>query len=235
MNQTAAPDRPTHGVRLPLRMHHHAFVTADQERTRHFYEDIIGLPLRATWVETEHFRGETLCSATRSMAWRMAARLPSSISRTRNCKPVSIWGRKRISATISRFPSNAETQQQIVDRCAAAHIETAVIDHGYCKSLYITDPDGLQVEFTVDAPNVNEINEYQRRVAHKSLQAWQAGDTRPNNNVRPQSSKLLRPRPPIRSADRLTTFQVAMRLLRVSQGVRSGRWRDATCALDGGE
>src|SRR4051812_48287889 len=36
---------------LPLRLHHNAYVCADQERTRHFYEDIVGLPLVATWIE----------------------------------------------------------------------------------------------------------------------------------------------------------------------------------------
>ena len=36
---------------LPLRLHHNAYVCANQERTRHFYEDIIGLPLVATWIE----------------------------------------------------------------------------------------------------------------------------------------------------------------------------------------
>jgi hypothetical protein len=30
---------------LPLRLHHNAYVCADQERTRRFYEDVIGLPL----------------------------------------------------------------------------------------------------------------------------------------------------------------------------------------------
>ena len=33
------------------RMHHHAFVTSDHERNRHFIEDLIGLPLVATWCE----------------------------------------------------------------------------------------------------------------------------------------------------------------------------------------
>ena len=31
-------------------------------------------------------------------------------------------------------------------------------DHGYCKSLYITDPNGLLLEFTVDHPEVDEID-----------------------------------------------------------------------------
>jgi len=40
---------------LPLRLHHNAYVCANQERTRHFYEDIVGLPLVATWIEESEF------------------------------------------------------------------------------------------------------------------------------------------------------------------------------------
>src|SRR5437879_11719509 len=40
---------------LPLRLHHNAYVCADQEKTRHFYEDIVGLPLVATWIEQGEF------------------------------------------------------------------------------------------------------------------------------------------------------------------------------------
>src|SRR5262245_14898739 len=43
---------------LPTRMHHHAWVVEDQERTRHFYEDVLGLPLVATWCEVENVRGK---------------------------------------------------------------------------------------------------------------------------------------------------------------------------------
>ena len=45
------------GLSPPARLHHHAFVTTDQEATRKFYEDIVGLPLVATWTEVEHLMG----------------------------------------------------------------------------------------------------------------------------------------------------------------------------------
>ncbi len=35
----------------PSRLHHHAYVSADLEATRVFYEDVVGLPLVATWCE----------------------------------------------------------------------------------------------------------------------------------------------------------------------------------------
>ena len=41
----------------PSRLHHYAFLTKDQEATRAFYEDIIGLPLVATWSEADEIFG----------------------------------------------------------------------------------------------------------------------------------------------------------------------------------
>src|ERR1700733_13213901 len=39
------------GTRLPLRLHHNAFVVRDQEANRQFFEDVLGMPLVATWCE----------------------------------------------------------------------------------------------------------------------------------------------------------------------------------------
>jgi len=45
-------------TRLPTRLHHTAYVAKDLEHTRRFYEDIIGLPLMATWCESDELFGE---------------------------------------------------------------------------------------------------------------------------------------------------------------------------------
>ena len=45
-------------AKLPSRLHHNAYVTRDQEKTRQFYEDIIGLPLLATWCESDELFGK---------------------------------------------------------------------------------------------------------------------------------------------------------------------------------
>ena len=36
---------------LPQRLHHYAFVVRDHEANRRFFEDVLGLPLVATWCE----------------------------------------------------------------------------------------------------------------------------------------------------------------------------------------
>jgi hypothetical protein len=58
-------------------------------------------------------------------------------------------------------------------------------DHGYCVSLYVTDPNNLRLEFTVDHAEVERINADQQAHAHAVLRRWLAGDHAPNNDFRP--------------------------------------------------
>src|SRR5271169_6232434 len=42
---------------LPSRLHHNAFVVKDHEANRRFFEDLLGIPLVATWCE-KNFRAD---------------------------------------------------------------------------------------------------------------------------------------------------------------------------------
>ncbi len=82
---------------------------------------------------------------------------------------------------------DAETQKGIEERIAAAGYkapDTYVLEHGYCRSVYITDPNGMIVEFTHDAPKVEEINKTRRADAHDELKRWLAGQHTSNNTYR---------------------------------------------------
>ncbi|MBO0738482.1 MAG: hypothetical protein J2P48_18230, partial [Alphaproteobacteria bacterium] len=43
--------------RLPSRLHHNAYVVRDHETNRRFFEDLLGIPLVATWCE-KHYNTE---------------------------------------------------------------------------------------------------------------------------------------------------------------------------------
>jgi catechol 2,3-dioxygenase-like lactoylglutathione lyase family enzyme len=44
-------------TQAPVRLHHTAYLSKDLEATRKFYEDIVGLPLVATWSEADELFG----------------------------------------------------------------------------------------------------------------------------------------------------------------------------------
>ena len=54
--------------------------------------------------------------------------------------------------------STPRRRRSIEERIKAAGYkepETFVLEHGYCRSVYVTDPNGMIVEFTLDAPNAD--------------------------------------------------------------------------------
>ena len=69
-------------------------------------------------------------------------------------------------------------------RLAQAELAHRVVDHGYCRSLYVSDPDGSTLELTVDPPDVADIAAIRRADAHRELARWLGGDHRPNNDLR---------------------------------------------------
>lgn len=169
---------------LPRRLHHNAFVVKDQEATRHFYEDVLGLPLKAMWIEVAEYQGERIEYSHSFYGLADGGALAFF-----NFAEPSIQQRYYEAGTGNlfhhiAFECDTGTQQAIQGRCAKAGVPAQEIDHGYCKSIYVTDPDGLIVEFTVDPPDVAAINAQQERTAHESMKRWQAGDRRPNNLAR---------------------------------------------------
>ncbi len=172
----------------PARLHHHAFVTTDQEATRTFYEEIVGLPLVATWTEVEHLMGgeeQEFCHTFfglgdgGSLAFFQFANAAFS-EQFAPPSPPSLFRHVALLVT-------ADSQAGIRDRAEAAGIETTMMDHGYCKSLYVSDPNGLLLEFTVDHPAVDEIDALRRKAAHRDLARWLSGDHTSNNDWRSAS------------------------------------------------
>ena len=84
---TAIREKPTLLAELPERLHHHAYVVRNQEVNRQFFEDLLGIPLVATWCEQHHnaWLGRDVAMCHTFSAWPMAVRLRSSRSATRRC------------------------------------------------------------------------------------------------------------------------------------------------------
>lgn len=180
---------------LPLRLHHYAFVVRDQEVNRRFFEDVLGLPLVATWCEKvfneEVQREIPYCHTFFGLADGAALAFFQFADEEmyERCKPVF--------PRIGRFQHIAlkvdqPTFDEIEGRLTAAHIAHRITDHGYCRSLYVTSPDELRVEFTVDPHNVEAINAVRRADAHAELARWLDGNHEPNNTDRHAQASAAR-------------------------------------------
>ncbi len=80
-----------------------------------------------------------------------------------------------------------ELQQEIHDRLTKSGWKpegTYVLEHGYCRSLYTEDPNGLLLEFTADCGTADDIAVERRADAHDTLKRWLAGDHASNNVYR---------------------------------------------------
>ena len=175
-------------AKLPSRLHHTAYVTHDLEATRKFYEEVIGLPLMAAWCEIDELFG----------AERVYCHLFFGIGdggalaffNFANPEDQKQFGPQMPFTPFNHIALNVdgETQAEIEKRLLEAGYEppqTFVLEHGYCRSVYVTDPNGLILEFTHDHPQADEIARTRRASAHADLKRWLAGDHTSNNTYRP--------------------------------------------------
>ncbi|BBE34337.1 VOC family protein [Sphingosinicella microcystinivorans] len=172
---------------LPHRLHHTAFVTRDMEATRAFYEDVLGLPLVQTWAERDELFGREriYCHCFFGLADGSALAFfqfvdPDDQALFGPDLPPSPF--RHIALKVDR-----NTQAALEERIARAGItapDTYVLEHGYCRSVYVTDPNGMILEFTYDAPEAIAMAAELRSNAHKTLRNWLVGDHRSTNVFR---------------------------------------------------
>jgi catechol 2,3-dioxygenase-like lactoylglutathione lyase family enzyme len=170
-------------------LHHTAYVSKDLEKTRAFYEDIIGLPLAATWCESDELFGEvrTYCHCFFELEDGSAL----AFFQFANPRDAELFGPKMPPTPFHHIALHvtAETQAAVAARLEKAGYkapDTYVLEHGYCRSLYVHDPNGMIVELTCDNPDavVPSLLSDRRAKARSELKRWLAGDHTSNNTYR---------------------------------------------------
>ena len=171
----------------PTRLHHTAYLSKDLEATRAFYEDIAGLPLVATWSETDELFGalRVYCHCFFGMPDGSAL----AFFQFANQSDQDLFDPALTPSPFRHIALNvsADDQAAIHQRLIAANWKpegTYVLEHGYCRSLYTEDPNGMLLEFTCDAPGADKISADRAKDAHATLKRWLAGDHTSNNTYR---------------------------------------------------
>lgn len=174
---------------LPSRLHHTAYVTKDMEATRHFYEDILGLPLVATWCESDELFGKmrTYCHCFFGIGDGGAL----AFFQFADKEDEDLFVPDIPSTPFVHLALNVDDQFQaeVEERIKQHGIKaTYVLEHGYCRSVYVVDPNGMTVEFTNDDPRAAAGDAARKASAHAELKRWLSGDHRSNNNFRTEEA-----------------------------------------------
>ena len=153
-------------------LHHYAYRARDAEETRHFYEDILGLPMYHI-IQSDHVPSTGEYCPYTHFFFRLQdgsfiaffdlgddeAALPSPNT--------PAW----VNHIAFEVNSPADLQAAKA-RLEAAGIDVlGVTDHHFVHSIYFFDPNGIRLELTVRVGSPRYMEE-KKRSAHAEIAAW---------------------------------------------------------------
>ena len=157
-----------------LQLHHYAYRARDAEETRHFYEDILGLPLyHIIQSDVVPSTGE-YCPYThfffRLRDGSFIAFFDLGDDQAALPSPNTPMWVNHISFRVD----SKDDLQTMKDRLQAHGIEVlGITDHHIFDSIYFFDPNGVRLELT--AQRADEFQMLQEsKTAHARLNAWTA-------------------------------------------------------------
>jgi len=158
------------------------------EATRDFYEDLIGMPLVATWCEADELFGKerVYCHCFFGLADGSAL----AFFQFANSEDQDLFGPPMPPSPFHHIAVNVHSNKQaeVEHRLRRAGFKQPafyVLEHGYCRSIYATDPNGMILELTADNPEAAAGSQQRRDTAHADLKRWLAGAHHSNNTFRP--------------------------------------------------
>jgi catechol 2,3-dioxygenase-like lactoylglutathione lyase family enzyme len=152
-------------------MHHHAYACWDSEETRHFYEDILGMPLIATVVLEDPLRndGSRYCHTVFEIADGNSL---AFFEHTSFFHPKRFSARSGFHHHVAIEVKGDAMVRQLKYKLDAAGVANVLMDHGVFLSLRFNDPNGLILEFMASVQPSMEYERTSRRSAHSVLQQW---------------------------------------------------------------
>jgi glyoxylase I family protein len=156
----------------PVRhVHHHAYACWDSEETRHFYEDILGMPLVATIALEDPLRtdGSMYCHTFFEIA---DGYVLAFFEHTSLVHPKKFTARSGLHRHIALEVQGNPAVRKYKRKLDAAGVANVLMDHGVFLSLRVNDPNGLILEFIANIPSSSEYVRISRALARSNLQQW---------------------------------------------------------------
>ena len=155
-------------------LHHYAYRAKDAEETRHFYEDILGLPLYHI-IQSDHVPSTGEYCPYTHFFFRL--RDGSFIAFFDLGDDVAALPSPNTPAWVNHISFRVDAVadlEAMKTRLQAEGIEVlGVTDHHVFKSIYFFDPNGIRLELTAQLASDDEM-EKESHVAHARLAEWTA-------------------------------------------------------------
>ena len=155
-------------------LHHNAYRCKDAEETRHFYEDLLGMPLVAALYEPDNaVTGEP------DPYVHLYFELADGSTLAFFDYP-GFYTREKAKFE-SHDPYLAHIALEVEGKDVVEHykkiyenekIEHFILDHGYVYSLYCYDPNGMVLEFTTQVPLTEQFFADAAETAHEDIKRW---------------------------------------------------------------
>ena len=172
------PETRSEARRPPARMHHNNFYTDDLEATRHFYEDIAGLPLKVFWIEPVP-KGQGTEQIGHAFFGLADGAFMAFMQYTEAAVQATMVGTEQPDSDHIALKVDDEQQKVIREKVEAEGYEHFYFNHGVLRSLYVYDPNRLLVEFAVDPEGHEEMYRVEDERAHEMMRRFLAGDRTP--------------------------------------------------------
>ena len=155
-----------------LQLHHFAYRCRDAEETRAFYEDLLGLPLVHVVKEDKvPSTGEDNPFVHLFFALKDGSNI-AFFDLGDNVKPDPS---PNTPAWVNHLALRVDSVEEVANmqkRLEANGVKTlGVTDHGFVKSIYFFDPNGIRLEFAAEVATEEELAEFARN-AHAALAKW---------------------------------------------------------------
>lgn len=166
---------PSQTAPVPINgLHHFAYRCRDAEETRHFYEDLLGLPLYHI-IQSDHVPSTGEYCPYTHIFFRMT---------DGSCVAFFDLGDDHASdpspntpAWVNHLALRVDTVgelERVKARLQAAGVEVVgVTDHHIFKSIYFFDPNGIRLELTAQLASEMQMLE-ESKTAHARLAEWTA-------------------------------------------------------------
>jgi catechol 2,3-dioxygenase-like lactoylglutathione lyase family enzyme len=155
-------------------LHHFAYRCRDAEETRHFYEDILGLPLVHV-IKADHVPSTGEYCPYVHIFFRMAdGSYIAFFDLGDDVTPAPSPNTPSWVNHLALRVNSIDELKAAKTRLEAAGVEVlGITDHHIIQSIYFFDPDGIRLELTTPTVSAEEMERLARE-AHREVDEWAA-------------------------------------------------------------